>query len=46
LRQQFLNPESRQVTVIAIGRTPLTTPNIKHPAKFSDALQVAMSQSG
>lgn len=33
-----------QVTVIAIGSTPVTTPCIKQPAKFLEAMQSAMAQ--
>ena len=33
-----------QVTVIAIGSTPVTTPCIKQPAKFLEAIQSAMAQ--
>lgn len=31
-----------QVTVIAIGSSPITTPSIKQPEKFCEALQVAI----
>lgn len=34
-----------QVTIIAIGSTPITTPCIKQPAKFREALQLAMARS-
>jgi uncharacterized membrane protein YdbT with pleckstrin-like domain len=34
-----------QVTIIAIGSTPITTPCIKQPAKFREALQLAVAQS-
>lgn len=34
-----------QVTIIAIGSSPIRTPNIKQPAKFREALLMAMSQN-
>lgn len=34
-----------QVTIIAIGSSPIMTPSIKQPAKFREALQLAMSQN-
>ncbi|MNJ65827.1 Bacterial membrane flanked domain protein [compost metagenome] len=35
-----------QVTIIAIGSTPVTTPSIKHPSRFREALQLAMAEGG
>lgn len=34
-----------QVTIIAIGSSPIRTPAIKQPAKFREALQLAVSQN-
>jgi uncharacterized membrane protein YdbT with pleckstrin-like domain len=34
-----------QVTIIAIGSSPIRTPAIKQPAKFHEALQLAVSQN-
>jgi uncharacterized membrane protein YdbT with pleckstrin-like domain len=33
-----------QVTIIAIGSSPIRTPSIRQPAKFREALQLAVSQ--
>lgn len=34
-----------QVTIIAIGSSPIRTPSIKQPAKFREVLQLAVSQN-
>jgi len=34
-----------QVTIIAMGSSPIMTPSIKQPAKFREALQLAVSQN-
>jgi hypothetical protein len=34
-----------QVTIIAIGSSPIMTPSIKQPAKFREALQLAVSET-
>ena len=34
-----------QVTIIAIGSSPIRTPSIKQPAKFREALLLAVSQN-
>ena len=39
---QFL--DFGQVTIIAIGSSPIRTPAIKQPTKFREALQLAVSQ--